>query len=346
MLKLYTDTKFLTEAYRKKVFPLLFDLHFLKNTELLSYYELVDEVEKSDIVVFPIDYSQFIKFREAFKSLLQLAKKHDKPIWIYSGGDYGFTNYIRNSYTFRLGGFKSKLDANTFILPSFVNDPYENYIQNNFSVFKREDKPTIGFVGHAQLGFKKYIKEYISYLKYCLKRIFHLIIADKQVFYPSSIKRAQCLQKLQKSTLLKTNFILRKHYRDNKQKAFDKEKSREDYYNNIINNTYTFCCRGVGNFSVRFYETLALGRIPVLFDTDCKLPLEGKIDWSRHCVIIVEKSRLTLDEQIINFHKALSNVDFEILQVNNRKLWKLYLERPAYFIKLHDLFLATINKNG
>ena len=109
MLKLYSDKDFLTEIHRKRVFPLLFDLYFSKNDLLLKYYRLTDDVSSCDFIVFPIDYSHFIKFKDAFNNLHQLAKKLNKPVWIYTAGDYGFTNYIKNSYTFRLAGFHIKL---------------------------------------------------------------------------------------------------------------------------------------------------------------------------------------------------------------------------------------------
>jgi hypothetical protein len=343
MLKLYTNTDFLTEAHRRRVFPLLFDLHFLKNAELSNYYELVDELIECDIVVFPIDYSEFIKYAEAFNNLQQLAKKHHKPIWIYSGGDYGFTNYIKNSYTFRLGGFHSKLSDATFILPSFVYDPYLSYLPQYFSALVKENQPSIGFVGHAKSGVLKYAKEFLNHLKYKLKRSLGLILADVQTFYPSSIKRVAYLNKLQQSKALKTNFILRTNYRAGVQTEADKQKSTLEFYSNIYQNPYTFCGRGVGNFSVRFYETLAVGRIPVLLNTDCRLPLNDSIDWSKHVVVLDDKKKEALAQQIIDFHNSKSDTEFQELQENNRKLWETHLMRPSYFIKIHDLFLKKVS---
>jgi hypothetical protein len=346
MIKLYTDTNFLNETYRKKVFPLLFDIHFLKNKQLLNYYNIVDRVDDCNIIVFPIDYVSFLRFKEAFGKLQKASKIYNKPIWIYTAGDYGFTNYIKNSYTFRLGGFKSKLTEETFILPSFINDPYTNHLTSNFLTNKREEFPTIGFVGHAQTGLKKYLKELINHLKYWVKRNCHMLLADAQPFYPSSIKRAYYLSVLQKSKFLKTDFILRKKYRAGIQNEETKLKSSQEFYNNIFNNAYTFCSRGVGNFSVRLYEVLAVGRIPILLNTDCKLPLEGEIDWKKHCIILDLKSKISLEKQILNFHNDTSEASFETIQKNNRLLWETHLRRPEYFIKIHDIFVNKMNING
>ncbi len=338
MLKLYTNDSFLIEAHRKSVFPLLFDIHYLKNEILDQYYKLVDAASECDIVVFPIDYAKFIKYKTEFIALQNEAKESNKPIWIYSAGDYGFTNYIKNSYTFRLGGFDSELDDKAFIIPSFVNDPYPLQLPQKFSVILKEKKPNIGFVGHAQSGLVKYVKELLSHLKYQTKRKLNKLIADSQPFYPSSTKRAQYLMQLKLSEQLNTDFVLRNSYRAGAQDAIDKQKTTQEFYDNIFNNAYTFCIRGLGNFSVRFYETLAVGRIPVLLNTDCRLPLSNIIDWRKHCIILDEKKKTSLEDQILEFHNSKTKDEFKNIQKDNRNLWKNYLVRQTYFINVYNIF--------
>ncbi len=262
MIKLYTNTNFLNETYRRQVFPLLFDLAFKKDEQLLEYYQLVKQAKDADVVVFPIDYALFIKDKDATDALLSEAKLYAKPIWIYTAGDYGFTNYIDNAYTFRLGGFKSKLNNKTFILPSFINDPYTTFLDSEFKPITKSKQPTIGFVGHAQLGFKKWLKELVNHLKYSFKRRFKGWKVDKQAFYPSSIKRASYLQTLSQNESIYSNFILRNKYRAGLQNKQTKIDSSKAFYNNIYNTAYTFCIRGVGNFSVRFMKRLLLVVFP------------------------------------------------------------------------------------
>ncbi len=342
MLKLYTNTSFLIEMHRKDVFPLLFDLVFKENAVLLGKYQLVTEINEADIVVFPIDYSVFLKYKTEFSALLKDAKEYKKPIWIYTAGDYGFTNYISNAYTFRLGGFDSKLDQKTFIIPSFINDPYVTYLKQGFYPLKKEIKPSIGFVGHAQSGFLKYLKEYSNHLKYRLKRGFKQILADKQSFYPSSVKRAKYLRQLSLNMDLESNFILRNKYRAGLHTPKTQNESISEFYKNIFENAYTVCLRGVGNFSVRFYETLAVGRIPIVINTDCRFPLEDSIDWTKHCLIIDEKSRKPLGDHILEFHNSLSHIQFEDIQKSNRALWLNYLYREAYFLEVYELFKSKV----
>ncbi|GAL82675.1 hypothetical protein JCM19274_1616 [Algibacter lectus] len=338
MLKLYTNKEFLTETYRRQVFPLLFDLVFLKNKTLLEHYTIVDTVADADIVVFPVDYALFLKQNTAFISLLQSAKQHQKPIWIYTGGDYGFTNYIANSYTFRLGGFDSKLDSATNIMPSFINDPYTVYLPREFSTLKKDKKPSIGFVGHAQSGILKYCKEYTNHLKHKIKRSLSRVLGDKQSFFPSSIKRANYLGQLASKDTLKTQFVLRSKYRAGSHTMLTQKESTQQFYDTIFNTAYTFCIRGVGNFSVRFYEALAVGRIPILLNTDCRLPLHNSIDWSKHILILDETRSESIEEQILQFHNSLSDTEFENIQKSNRELWLTTLRRDVYFVEIAKQF--------
>ncbi len=342
MLKIYTDKNFLNETYRRKVFPVLFDVAYTKNKALLDAYTLVDTPEASDVMICPVDYATFFKQQKAFMKLLKTARIHAKPIWLYTAGDYGFTANIKNSYTFRLGGFDSQLNENTYVMPSFINDPYDTFLKKGFGVLQKEDKPSIGFVGHAQSGMVKYFKEYLNHFKYKLKRRFRQVLADKQTFYPSSIKRVKYLLTLQKNKRLKTDFILRRSYRAGAHSAQTQKESALQFYTNIYTNAYTFCLRGVGNFSVRFYETLAVGRIPILLNTDCRLPMADHIEWDKHCVIIDENSKITVAEAILAFHNKLSNTAFEDLQRSNRTLWETHLKREAYFLKINEFFKSKL----
>ena len=64
-------------------------------------------------------------------------------------------------------------------------------------------------------------------------------------------------------------------------RRLQKEKSKQlqqEYFDTINNNAFTVCSRGAGNYSIRFYETLRSGRIPVLLDSDMVLPFEEDID--------------------------------------------------------------------
>src|SRR5690606_37188550 len=95
--------------------------------------------------------------------------------------------------------------------------------------------------------------------------------------------------------------------------------------------------RGGGNFSVRFYEALAMGRIPVFINTDSSLPFDDRIDWKKHVVWVDRKDWKRAGEKVADFHSRLSNEEFEILQVENRKLWEEKLGYGGFFKNFNSL---------
>jgi hypothetical protein len=92
-------------------------------------------------------------------------------------------------------------------------------------------------------------------------------------------------------------------------------------------------------FSIRLYETLAFGRIPIFIDTDCTLPLEQIIDWSKHCLIIKENEIQSVTTKIIDFHRFFSDEQFVEIQKSNYLLREKYLTRSGFFLHFHDVFL-------
>lgn len=339
MIKIYTDTSFITPQYRKIIFPLLLDLCFLKNTNLLKKFQIVNELEVADIVIVPVQMAYFFKENKVswLYDFIDKANSRNKKVWVYTAGDFGIT-INKDVYTFRLGGFNSKLDDKTIIMPSLITDPYL-VINTVFKPIPKNKLPAIGFVGNANGSFFKCFKEFIIYILYNLKRIKSKVPEDYQTFYPSSIKRYQSLLAFQKNNKITSDFIFRKKYRAGAKTEADRKKSNLEFLNNIYQNPYVFCLRGAGNFSVRLYETLAMGRIPVVVDTDIRFPLKNIVSWHKHCVITNENDFV---EKLIDFHNCITDKEFEQMQINNRNLWLNYLKRESYFNAIYTVFKEFI----
>jgi hypothetical protein len=154
---------------------------------------------------------------------------------------------------------------------------------------------------------------------------------EPQQLLSTSYLRASILNSLQKSSTIKTNFIFRKKYRAGVTHDKDSHQTTLEFYDNLRDSDYVVCVRGAGNFSVRFYETLAMGRIPIFIDTDCSLPLDDHIDWKKHVVWISKAEQTLIAEKVMHFHKSHSETDFIALQQNNRKLWESKLKLGSFF---------------
>lgn len=336
MLKIYTDKNFLTQKYRKNIFPLLLDVFFIGTTELLQKYILVDTIEESDIAILPVDVSYLYKKKKEqyIRSFVEEAQKLNKIVWIYSGGDIGKSIQL-DVNVFRLGGFDSKLSDKTTVLPSFVQDPYGLFLKKPFITIPKTEMPLLGFVGHANGTFKGLLHEFSVYMYLLKERFLKNNYFDAQPFYPSGYKRFQILKRIQKSQNIVANFILRKNYTGGSQNKGEIKDATLEFYENLYQNPYVFCLRGLGNFSVRFYEALIMGRIPVVVETDMRLPLHTMIAWKEHCVFVKEA---TFEKDLIRFHQNISNEDFQAMQQRNRELALSHLSRIGYFSQLHHQF--------
>ncbi|MBD3724127.1 MAG: exostosin family protein [Flavobacteriaceae bacterium] len=334
-LKIYTDFEKISQVpHLGYVFPLI-EYLFKNNERVKEFYEVTSNPSKADYLALPIsvEYLFQIGQKAYYKHYLELAKQNNKKLLIFTSGDFGKTIYDNNLITIRLGGFKSKLAQDTFIMSPFFEDPITKY-NLKFYTLKKMDKPTIGFVGHSSKGFIKWLKEFLIFNKLNFKRLIGNDNTDFQSFYPSSIKRYKFLKKIESLTTIQANFIHRAKYRAGSVSESDRFKTTIEFFNNILENPFTFCMRGAGNFSVRFYETLALGRIPVVVDTNFDLPFSKTINWDKHCILVKEDFS-DFEEKVTTFYSAIAEEDFIQLQLDNRKIWENYFTKEGYFVSLH-----------
>ena len=129
---------------------------------------------------------------------------------------------------------------------------------------------------------------------------------------------------LEQSPLIETNFIKRNAYRAGANTPEDRKRTTEEYYNNLDQSDYIVCIRGGGNFSVRFFETMMVGRIPLFINTDSILPFDNFIDWKKHTVWVEEKDMKYMPQILADFHHQIHPDDFKQMQLNNRQIWLDY----------------------
>jgi|SaaInlStandDraft_4_1057021.scaffolds.fasta_scaffold02018_2 hypothetical protein len=94
--------------------------------------------------------------------------------------------------------------------------------------------------------------------------------------------------------------------------------TRELNYKEILTKSFfTLCPVGVGPNSIRFWEALSYGSIPVIISDDIWLPTVKGIDWSKCSIRIKEKDILTIPE-------VLSRIDKKIIHEMSKKCLDAY----------------------
>tara|TARA_R110001632_G_scaffold59169_2_gene143904 strand:+ start:231 stop:1256 length:1026 start_codon:yes stop_codon:yes gene_type:complete len=337
MIKVFTVKSMLTPQNRPYVFPLLFDMHYNEQPDprIAAHYKFTDKLEDADIFVFPIDINGPFKggkSREVLR-IIESWTKFNKPVWVYTSGDYGITLKDPKITQFRFGGFKSRFPSHTEVMPAFIQDPYGLQKIKPFYLSKPLI-PKVGFVGFSSSSLKVWGKALAATVYGNLRRLLGKEPTDRQTFYPAAYRRKKYLNQLERHPEIDTVIIHRDQYRAGANSPEQRAQTTTAFFSNIFNTPYTLCVRGAGNFSVRFYEVLASGRIPILIDTDVKLPLDNHIDWSLNSVIVDTTKPLTVCLQ--QWHEATATTEFEAIQKRNRELWQSHLTRESYFCSIHD----------
>lgn len=161
--------------------------------------------------------------------------------------------------------------------------------------------------------------------------------------------RATSLRVLRRAQGVDAHFIERasffggfsKHGQDDERRR----SNRTEYLKNLFVCPYVLCLRGQGNFSFRFYEALAAGRVPLFIDTDCPLPFAKEIDWQRHVVWVGFQDATRADEIVRCFHDAHTPKSLFELQLANRRLWEQWLSPEAFFRRVVQSAAAPVSKN-
>jgi len=78
------------------------------------------------------------------------------------------------------------------------------------------------------------------------------------------------------------------------------------YARELATTRFVLCPRGVASNSIRFFESLLFGRIPVLVSDDAKLPLEGLIRFEDFVVRVPEKDITRAHQYILEFLRGRS----------------------------------------
>lgn len=302
-------------------------------------------IDNCDACLLPIRYTEKendIKFEENIKNFSDLVETSGKKTFVFLSSDVDFINVkIKNPIIFCNTLYQSKRKKNEFAFTFFFEDFVKKYYNTILPIRQKPNIPTIGFCGYAPpLGQKFGIYK----VKEALRLAMNYLGLMKS--FPSKSAhsyRAKALLAILKSKKVKNNFIIRSNfgfggplgglYPGGVKELND--TFRRDYVKNIVDSDYTLCVRGYGNNSIRFFEALCCGRIPIFIDTDCVLPFDFIIDWKKYCVWVEEKDIHKIPEKVLEFHQKLSSEQFKNLQIEIRNIWLKYFTPEGFYKHLY-----------
>ena len=156
-LKIWTDRDFISQYgyYITMLIPFFGyeeSPDFIDKNRFLNYFktgkfffELVDNINNSDVVVSPIPYEKE-GGKECAQILSKKAKEKNKKMFLFFNHDSDEDIEIdENVIIFRTSFYKSKKKKNEYALPGWSQDYLEAYYNNQLQIRKKNEKPTVGY---------------------------------------------------------------------------------------------------------------------------------------------------------------------------------------------------------
>lgn len=310
-------------------------------TSKQKLFNSVASVKSADTILMPIDWNSYIFGNgEIERHYRNLAEKYGLPLIITHLGDRTSDIKGRNVIVLRTSKFKSDLTKNEIICPPVVDDLSEEL---EMPLLSKSPEPSIGFVGMTRKGEDN--KNSFNLLKYgkrdLLLSLFYHVKLGQGAKRSGQFFRQKVLSLLGGSRGLQCDFIERGHWgleKFSRQKVVARAQ-RDDYLQNIKRNQLSLSIRGAGNFSLRFYEILSAGRIPILIDTDCPLPSENTINYKEFCVVIDWRRLNSASEFLCEWYNSISEEELKGMQRNAKKA---FLENLRFDVFSRRLFKEIV----
>lgn len=305
-----------------------------------SQFVAVDSPSDADLYLLPLTWNFYLEQNaiHLVADEVERSAKAGHKLVLFSTGDFTANLPFSNVTLFGASSYASCRNLsknNIFALPPFIHDYLNLYCHGQVQFREKQAVPVIGFCGQAGGSWFDFIRRDIVLH---FRKLSYKLGYGKWEPAPFETTRFRQLVLEQMSGFqgVQTNFLVRTHYRAGYH-AKEKDSfhpSRMEFVQNILDTDYTLCVRGGGNFSVRFYETLALGRIPIFVNTDCILPFDDRIDYRQYCVWVDEHEIPHIGEKVLDFHHSLSPSQFMGLQKACSELWLEWLSMDGFYAQL------------
>jgi hypothetical protein len=280
------------------------------------------QLTNSDAVLVPYDLCYWYKNKDYIIYLKSLADK--KKLIILNTGDFiSKIKKIENAIYLRPFLNPGEYSPNTIIIPYEI-DPM---------ITARSFNPefNISFMGYFPRIFS-------SRLFYAFKNSFRHPVKGN-----GSIVRKLMAWKVKKTNLPLT-LVARNTFsgwgRDKSTNALDR---RSEFFNSVKDSRYIICPRGDGNQSLRFYETLSAGRVPILIDTKIKFPLEDRLNYSKITITLkLYDSSDVWRKEILDFESLYKGTKFKKLSHEISEFYDQNLSMYNFYKNLFIDFLIEV----
>jgi hypothetical protein len=112
-----------------------------------------------------------------------------------------------------------------------------------------------------------------------------------------------------------------------------KEQRRMLFVGSLKDSITILCPAGMGKGSIRFFEAMSMGRIPVLISDDCMLPFEDEIDYSAFSLRINESDIEKAGDILSEWLGSHSSEELRNKCMTSRSVWENYLRDKTFALR-------------
>jgi|LakMenEpi03Aug12_release.lakeMendotaPanAssembly.Ray.scaffolds.fasta_scaffold363062_2 hypothetical protein len=292
----------------------------LPNIDFISSLSLTSMIEKADYVLVPHAWIHLKSKSDYVTYLRDLSR--EVPLLIFNTGDVSPACNLSNTIELRTFLHPWEKKEKKIILPYPTKE-------KKYKIRGWKPTPTISFMGYIpKLGPGSLLGENYRGVRAPIKSSVYL-------------NRKLSIYKLNRlSQIFEVKLKIRSSYT-----AYFSNPNlhvhKDEYDLNLENSDYILCPRGFGNTSVRFYETLSAGKIPILIDSGGVHPqITNSSFWHSNVINVGLFS---------NWHKSILDDwtklsyenNYEVRQRENNKMFVNELKFEAYLQKLFRNYLPV-----
>lgn len=312
-----------------------------------AHYVLTNRPEEADVYVLPFSWKHTrtdAQARSFAEQQMDAAGKAGRKIVIFFDSDHDEpVAWPASALVFRFSIYSDRRHPGERAVPTFSQDFLQQVHRGKLTPRAKPERPVVGFCGYAPpLGCRfgrqsvREIARYVAYRSGLLKNRRQLI---------AHAARVQAIRALRRSPQIDSRFILRDQFAFNRWgvlqpggTAESAARSRREFIENLDTSDYALCARGLANCSIRFYEAISLGRIPVFINTHCVLPYDDLVEWRRICVWVEEKDISRIGSILAEAHRTMSVDEFAQRQVRAREYFENWITPSGFFKNLYRYF--------
>lgn len=302
-----------------------------------------DDPSQADFFVLSISWKIVTSNPEAqafADAEIAAAGKADRRIVIFFDSDHDTPiDWPAHAVVFRFSIYADTRHPCEYSIPTFSQDFLVQQRGGRLVPREKVDQPSVGFCGYAPplgCGFSSgALRESCRYLLYRLGWLSnrrHLI---------AHTPRVQALRALRRTRGVRTAFLLRNQFAFNRWGVLQPggtpqsaTQQRREFIENLDTTDYALCARGLANCSIRFYEAVSLGRIPLFVNTRCVLPYDFVCDWRSVCVWVEETELCRIGDILRRRHAETASEEFVARQHRARERYERWIRPEGFFREL------------